>query len=71
MGVVLGSASGFFGAEVWRQILKLHPNPPRVDFKNYYKQLIFAHVVFGVFCTGWLRVTGNVIVQSAVSRPSF
>jgi hypothetical protein len=48
-GAVLGAASGFFGAEVWRQVLKFHPNPPKVDFKNYYNQLIVAHIVFGVF----------------------
>jgi hypothetical protein len=48
-GALLGLASGFFGAEVWRQVLKLHPDPPRVDFKNYYKQLVVAHIVFGLF----------------------
>src|SRR5688572_9129403 len=29
-GFLLGTISGFFGAEVWRAVLKFHPNPPKV-----------------------------------------
>jgi hypothetical protein len=64
-GALLGLASGFFGAEVWRQVLKLHPNPPKVDFKNYYKQLVIAHIVFGIFARVGYRLPDMVPSNSA------
>lgn len=50
-GVLLGGASGFIGAAVWKMVFKLHPFPPSVERNNYYKHLLLAHVVFGIFST--------------------
>ncbi|QJD96853.1 DUF2938 domain-containing protein [Mucilaginibacter robiniae] len=46
-GAVFGALSGLGGAWVWKMVFKMHPNPPGVDLKNFYKQLVLAHVVFG------------------------
>jgi hypothetical protein len=46
-GLVYGALSGLAGAGIWHATFKAHPNPPGVDLKNYYKQLVLAHVVFG------------------------
>lgn len=46
-GAVYGALSGLVGAAVWHTTFKAHPNPPGVDLKNYYKQLVIAHAVFG------------------------
>ncbi|MDT3402161.1 hypothetical protein [Mucilaginibacter terrae] len=47
-GAIFGALSGLTGAAIWHTTFKAHPNPPGVDLKNYYKQLIVAHVIFGV-----------------------
>lgn len=46
-GVIFGVLSGVAGAAIWHATFKAHPNPPGVDLKNYYKQLIIAHAIFG------------------------
>lgn len=56
-GIVYGALSGLAGAAIWHATFKAHPNPPAVDLKNYYKQLVLAHVVFGVVAGITLRNT--------------
>lgn len=46
--MIYGALSGLAGAAIWHATFKAHPNPPGVDLKNYYKQLVLAHVVFGI-----------------------
>lgn len=46
-GSVFGALSGLGGALVWKAFFRMHPNPPDVDLKSFYKQLVLAHVVFG------------------------
>lgn len=46
-GLVFGALSGLGGALIWHATFKAHPNPPGVDLKNYYKQLVIAHIIFG------------------------
>jgi hypothetical protein len=58
-GLSYGALSGLAGAIIWHSTFKAHPNPPGVDFKNYYKQLVLAHVVFGLTAAAVLRKTGN------------
>ena len=48
-GIAYGAFSGLAGALIWHATFKAHPNPPGVNLKNYYKQLVLAHLVFGVF----------------------
>ena len=45
----LGGVSGLVGIGIWEMAFQMHPNPPRVDRKNYYQQLFIAHLIFGVF----------------------
>jgi hypothetical protein len=54
-GALYGALSGVAGAFIWHSTFKAHPNPPGVDLKNYYKQLVLAHVIFGVSAALVLR----------------
>jgi hypothetical protein len=47
-GLVLGALSGLVGIAGWMIIFRLPDHPPGVHFKEYYLQLFFAHVVFGI-----------------------
>lgn len=47
--VPLGIISGIIGAAVWDATFKIHPAPPLLNYKKFYRQLIFAHIVFGIF----------------------
>ena len=46
--IVSGAICGLIGIAVWFITFKLHPNPPKVWYKGFYIQLIFAHAIFGV-----------------------
>lgn len=50
-GVVMGLASGLFGALVWRTAYHLQLFPSKADRKRYYYHLILAHIVFGLTTT--------------------
>lgn len=45
---VLGAASGIIGIFGWILLFKIVPQKPNIDFKGYYVQLFFAHIIFGV-----------------------
>jgi hypothetical protein len=47
----LGAASGVLAIGVWKTNFTMHPIPPGIDFKKYYAQLFFAHIVFALFAT--------------------
>ena len=47
----LGALSGVLAIGVWKTTFKLHPAPPGIDYKKYYAQLFFAHIVFAMFAT--------------------
>lgn len=46
-GVLFGAVAGLFGIGWWHIMFKLS-HFPKIDFKGYYRQLFFVHVVFGV-----------------------
>ena len=51
-GMFLGAISGIIGIIGiigWYITLKIHPNPPIINLKNYFILLFFAHIVFGIF----------------------
>ena len=62
-GALLGGISGVIGAEVWKLVLKTHPDPPNVNLKEYYRQLLAAHVVFGIFAAAGYRLEAGVSPQ--------
>ena len=48
-GALLGFVSGICGVIGWYITLQLHPCPPEKNLKNYFRHLIVAHIVFGIF----------------------
>jgi len=48
-GLLLGAISGLIGLAVWKVTLNVHPNPPKIDFRKYYAQIVAVHLVFGAF----------------------
>lgn len=47
-GLVLGAASGIVGILGWIILFKIVDQKPNIDFKGYYVQLFFAHIIFGL-----------------------
>ena len=45
---LLGAASGIIGIFGWILLFKIVPQKPNINFKGYYVQLFFAHIIFGV-----------------------
>lgn len=48
-GLLIGAASSVPALLMWYTVFKLHPNPPKKQFKDYFGHLVLAHVVFGIF----------------------
>lgn len=47
-GAYLGFIAGIIGVSGWKIFFILSPNPPGIEFKNFYLQLIVAHIIFGL-----------------------
>jgi hypothetical protein len=45
-GILLGVAAGAVAVVIWKLTFSLHPDPPEIDFKGFYKHLMLAHIVF-------------------------
>lgn len=60
-GVLLGAISGLAGIAIWNLTFKMHPDPPDVDRKGYYKHLMAAHVIFGMFAALGYRLPDGVV----------
>lgn len=46
-GILFGAGAGLVGIAWWHIRFKVS-DFPKIDFKGYYRQLFFVHVVFGV-----------------------
>jgi hypothetical protein len=57
--LLLGAISGVVGISVWKKTFDLHPEPPLIEFKKYYGQLLVAHLVFGAFTALGYQVAGK------------
>jgi hypothetical protein len=70
-GVLLGTVSGLIAVIVWKLTFKSHPSPPWVDYTNYYRQLVPAHVIFAVLATVTYRyiLTGSDELSVELSKP--
>lgn len=56
-GLLLGLASGLLGVSGWLFFFWIHSEPPSIDFKTFYLQLIVVHLIFGLGATfGYLLV---------------
>lgn len=49
--LLLGAVSGIIGIVSWIFIFKMTDHQPPIDFKGYYIQLFFAHIVFALIAT--------------------
>ena len=58
-GMVMGGMYGLLGVVGWRSAFKAHPDPPKIDFPEYYQHLVLAHLVFGTFAFGLLEWEGR------------
>ena len=58
-GVVAGGLYGLLGVAGWKCTFKLHPAPPKIDYNEYYRHLVIAHLVFGYFAFGMLEKEEN------------
>lgn len=47
-GSILGLAAGIIGVLGWRIFFAIVENPPKINWSEYYLQLIAAHVIFGI-----------------------
>lgn len=47
-GALFGFLAGIIGISGWKIFFLLHHDPPEIDFKNFYIQLIVAHIIFGL-----------------------
>ncbi|MCF4100821.1 hypothetical protein L1I30_03995 [Gillisia sp. M10.2A] len=47
-GALLGLVAGIIGVFGWKIFFSLSNNPPKIDWSEYYLQLIIAHIIFGV-----------------------
>ena len=47
--VTTGFLEGLAGVTIWSIVFKLHPNPPKMNLRAYFSQLVFAHILFGIF----------------------
>jgi len=47
--LIMGAITGLFGILIWELTFTLHPSPPKLDFRGYYRQLFVAHILFGLF----------------------
>lgn len=48
IGLLLGTLSGIIGIIGWIFIFKYTKHEPKIDYKGYYIQLLFAHIIFGL-----------------------
>ncbi len=68
-GLLLGAISGLIGLAVWKITLNVHPNPPKIDFRKYYAQIVAVHLVFGAFSALGYRPTLKLWRQSRSLNP--
>lgn len=47
-GALIGAVSGVAGIGIWKAVISLHPNPPKIDYGRFYRQLFGAHIIFGI-----------------------
>ncbi|GGF05254.1 hypothetical protein GCM10011518_13060 [Flavobacterium limi] len=59
---LLGSISGIIGIAGWMILFRLADYKPKIDFKGYYIQLFFAHIIFGLVAALFYYLTLTIIL---------
>ena len=57
--LLLGAISGVIGIISWIIIFKMTHHQPPIDFRGYYIQLFFAHIIFAIIATALYAVMLN------------
>ncbi|WP_343707343.1 hypothetical protein [Flavobacterium sp.] len=60
--LILGVISGVIGILSWIVIFKMTDHQPPIDFKGYYIQLFFAHIIFAVTATVLYSIILTIII---------
>ena len=60
--LILGVISGVIGILSWIVIFKMTDHQPPIDFKGYYIQLFFAHIIFAFTATALYSITITVLI---------
>ncbi|WP_286970081.1 hypothetical protein [Flavobacterium sp. UBA4854] len=60
--LLLGVISGVIGILSWIIIFKMTDHQPPIDFKGYYIQLFFAHIIFAVVATALYSITLTLLI---------
>ena len=47
-GIIFGMISGIIGIISWMLMFKVPDDKPKIDYKGYYIQLFFAHIIFAI-----------------------
>lgn len=47
-GLIFGAIIGIIGIGGWEAMFTLTNHNPKIDFKGYYLQLFFVHIIFGM-----------------------
>ena len=47
-GIIFGMISGIVGIISWIFMFKVPDDKPKIDYKGYYIQLLFAHIIFAI-----------------------
>jgi hypothetical protein len=66
--LLLGASSGIIGVISWIIIFQIANHRPNIDFKGYYLQLFFAHIIFALTATAiyFLSLTILIVVKAYV-----
>lgn len=60
--LLLGVISGVIGILSWIIIFKMTNHQPPIDFKGYYIQLFFAHIIFAVTATALYSLSLTILI---------
>ncbi|MCP2025507.1 hypothetical protein L1276_000647 [Flavobacterium sp. HSC-32F16] len=60
--LLLGIISGLIGIISWVFMFKITHHQPPIDFKGYYIQLFFAHIIFAIVATALYSITLTLLI---------
>lgn len=46
--VIYSAVCAVIAVLIWKFCFRAHPNPPRIHYRQYYRQLMVAHFFFGI-----------------------
>jgi hypothetical protein len=49
--LLIGALSSVIAVLIWRATFKVHPLPPRINYRKFYLQLVPAHIIFALIVT--------------------